>query len=352
MQKEIGFSKRSTNIVKGMAVLILCWHHLFWHNVSVPVDLKTASIMDVLVPVTKVCVALFTMLSGYGIYISFQKSNCSYKKFTFLHLKKLLINYWWIYIPVFILSFWFHREGTPIEIYGMGSNGIKNFLLDFLGLRAIIYSKTLNNTWWYMEAAFCFYLCFPLLYKALKKVPVLLLSFSVLPVLLASVHIFWTGFITTDRELFYLFPFVVGMELARRGSLNLLVKKAEEHKWEFLGYSLLGFVCICVIRTQVSMIVDTFYACSIILIGIGIGVFDNLFVKSLEFFGKHSMNIFLIHSMVYYYFDITKRLLDGINILFIKYLVLLFICLLCSYAVEYIKKCVHRVMEKIKILKQ
>lgn len=347
MQKDNMFSKRNTNIIKGIAILILCWHHLFWHNVIVPVDLKSTPFMDILVPITKVCVALFTMLSGYGICESFQRGKSSYGKFTFLHVKKLLINYWWIYIPVFLLSFCFHRQGTPIQIYGTGIKGLQNFFLDAFGLRAMIYSATLNNTWWYMEAALIFYMLFPLLYKALNKFPALLLGISCLPVLLASVNIFWSGFITTDRELFYLFDFVVGMELSRRGILNRLVTYCRRNQKEFTAYAIVLFGIVCVMRTQVSLIADTLYAFCIIVLGIGIASFEGSVQKALEFLGKHSMNIFLIHSMIYYYFTGTKQFLDTIECSVFKYIVLVCICLCCSMLVEWVKSLCRKKLRRL-----
>lgn len=336
------FSKRNTNIIKGIAVLILCWHHLFWRNIQVPINLETVGIMEVLIPLTKVCVALFTMLSGYGINESYKRSNKSYANFTFLHVKKLLINYWWIYIPVFILSFWLHASGTPIHIYGQGELGIKNFLLDFFGLRAMIYSPTLNNTWWYMEAAIIFYLCFPIFHKVLSRVPEIVIGVSAIPVLLASVNIFWDILITTDRELFYILPFVVGMELSRREILNKMVRYCERNRREFIVSSCFFFVILGVMRTQISLIVDTFYAFSIIAIGIGVASFENIILKVLEFLGRHSMNIFLIHSMVYYYFASGRKLFDSIDMVLLKYVLLIVICLGSSMIIETIKKYVHR----------
>lgn len=336
------FSKRNTNIIKGAAILILCWHHLFWSNVAVPLDLKNTNAMEVLVPLTKVCVALFTMLSGYGINESYKKSNKSYGKFNFVHVKKLLINYWWIYVPVFLLSFWLHTGGTPVQIYGSGGLGIRNFLLDFLGLRALIYSPTLNNTWWYMEAAIIFYLCFPIFHKALNKIPEFVIGISALPVLLASVNIFWDKLITTDRELFYVFPFVVGMELSRREILNKMVRYCERNRREFIVLSCFFLVILGVIRTQISFIADTFYAFSILSVGIGIASFENIILKALEFLGKHSMNIFLIHSMVYYYFTSGRKLFDSIDMVLLKYVLLIVICLGGSMIIETVKKYVRR----------
>ena len=166
--------------------------------------------------------------------------------------------------------------------------------------------------------------------------------------------IFWEGFITTDRELFYMFPFLAGMELSRRGILNKLAaccKQDKKNRREFLTYSIVILLILGVMRTQISLIADTFYAASIIAVGIGIASFENGVVKVLDFLGRHSMNIFLIHSMVYYYFAGSKMLLEHIHGAVIKYAVLIFICLGCSVLVENIKGYVHKIWNQHKILK-
>ena len=57
---------------------------------------------------------------------------------------------------------------------------------------------------------------------------------------------------------------------------------------------------------------------------------------SLEFVGKHSMNIFMFHTFIYYYW-FSEFVYSSRNPLFI-YLLLLSICLFVSVAIEWIKK--------------
>lgn len=37
------FSKEYTLFVKGIAIIILCWHHLYWHEVTLPISVSHTS---------------------------------------------------------------------------------------------------------------------------------------------------------------------------------------------------------------------------------------------------------------------------------------------------------------------
>ena len=72
------FDKRQTNIAKGVAVLLLLWHHLFYNNpksygkfISV-LNINKVPVESVIADLCKVCVAVFLLLSGYGLYRSYQ----------------------------------------------------------------------------------------------------------------------------------------------------------------------------------------------------------------------------------------------------------------------------------------
>ena len=72
-QTGLVFDKRQTNIAKGVAVLLLLWHHLFYNKPEyyerftsifvyqgVPIECRIATFC-------KVCVAIFLVLSGFGL---------------------------------------------------------------------------------------------------------------------------------------------------------------------------------------------------------------------------------------------------------------------------------------------
>lgn len=336
------FSKEYTLFVKGIAIVILCWHHLYWHDVSMPISITNTNFIDLSTTLTKVCVALFTILSGYGINESYNRANDkNYLLFAVKHIKKLLVNYWWVYIPAFILSFWLHSGGTPVHIYNLGGvNGIRNFLFDFLGIRALIYSPTLNNTWWYMEAVLFFYLLFPVFHFCMKKCSGVLLFVSSLPVMLATLGIIWPKLLTTDRELFYIFPFVIGMCLSEYRMLNKSVYWVGVYKKEMLWGSLTAVAAAMILRTQVPMLTDVLYALMVILLAIALkSLHIRPVVQTFELLGKYSMDIFLIHSFIYFYFPVCGNALKRVPNMFLRFFVFLTVCLILSIILEWLKGC-------------
>ncbi len=343
------FSKEYTLFVKGIAIIILCWHHLYWHEVTLPISVSHTSFLDLSITLTKVCVALFTVLSGYGMNESYKREK-NKNDFLFMvkHINKLFICYWWVYIPAFVFSFWLHRSGTPLQIYNLsGSDGIRNFLFDLFGIRALIYSPTLNNTWWYMEAVIFFYMLFPFFQFCMKKCAGFLLFVSGLPVMFATLGIVWSKLLTTDRELFYMFPFIIGMCLSEYGILNRAVRWGNHYKKELLWGAITGLVTAMILRTQIPMLTDVLYALAIILLAIAVKSLNFKIIESVfEYLGKYSMNIFLIHSFVYFYFPLCEEALKKVPNVILRFLIFMVVCLLLAILLEetkgYVKKLYSR----------
>jgi len=57
---DVHFSIGSINSCKGIALLLLLWHHLFYQHSEFGHLTYTLAVLS------KVCVALFVILSGYG----------------------------------------------------------------------------------------------------------------------------------------------------------------------------------------------------------------------------------------------------------------------------------------------
>ena len=345
------FSKKDTVVVKGLAVLLLCLHHLYWRSVTLPVTICRASAGDLLTSWTKVCVALFVIISGYGLTKSFAKSGNSGKEFVFLHIKKLLIGYWWVYIPVFFLSYFFHFMGRPVDIYGgNGLYGTLKLLMDALGVRAFFYTPTLNQTWWYMEAIFVLYLLFPILYKLMKKFPWLPMVLGLIPVLLVAFNIYWNPVSQTEREIYWFFPFAVGMFLAEKDLLNRAKEKLIQKP--FLSLVVIGsgiFLCLYW-RAKMLLLPDTFYGLILILLCIWINCFAPKIINLvLACLGKYSFQIFLIHSFLYYYFPVTANLIGKLPDAFgIRYISFVAISLGCVVVLNHIKSWMEYQSKSIK----
>ena len=328
------FNIEYTFLIKGIAILILLLHHLFYENINLQIG--TFNLSGLVVQLTKVCVTVFTILSGYGMTKSYERSQKKNFEFVAEHIKKLIISYWWVYVPALILSFFIHRLGTPFQIYNSGIQGVKNFFIDVFAVRGVGYTQTLNESWWYMEAIIVFYLSFPFIYKCTKKFPILSMILSAIPIIAYDIfRIFPAQLINPDREIYYLLPFIIGIFMANKKVLDKVVSYCNNHHHLLLVFiSIILIICFQCITIKYRMIGNIFYAISIILFGIGICFYNNSISNGLKILGKNSMNIFLVHSFYHGYFTVFRNIIVNIPTIILKYFTLLFMSLGTSIAIE------------------
>lgn len=93
MKESDIFSKDDTNIVKGIAIIAMIFHHTWKNNPELPIYmLDKPDIITVLAEAAKICVALLTILSGYGLSESYKKiKNRSVKNDIFFFLQHYLV---------------------------------------------------------------------------------------------------------------------------------------------------------------------------------------------------------------------------------------------------------------------
>lgn len=201
-------SIRDTNALKGIALLLLLIHHLFYIDNGMYDDISIAGrgIVQTIGLWSKICVAIFVFLSGYGLTVQAEKIGGvgSLARFYWRRFTKLMLNYWFIwliFVPIGV--FVFHYSFA--EAYG-DNIGIK-FLLDFTGLINAFGLYGYNVTWWFYSCIILLYILFPFLYRLVKKDTML----SVLVVAVATympIPIFRSA-------LPYLLPFLAGMIYCR-----------------------------------------------------------------------------------------------------------------------------------------
>lgn len=139
-KKNLQFTKEDTLIIKGIAICLLLWHHLYYENIE-------RTITYIIAYYGKVCVAIFLILSGYGLMKSFDKYD-STRSFVFNKLKKLYLNYWliWIlFVPVGVILF----NRSFEEVYG--AHTVAKLLIELTGFQTTIFGfYGYNPTWWFM----------------------------------------------------------------------------------------------------------------------------------------------------------------------------------------------------------
>ena len=165
----IDLSTSDTAILKGIALLLLLTHHI-WGGIN------NGRFEDVLIhgePLfrgigahCKVCVAIFVVLSGYGLTKGCLSKGGLPNVFTFfLHrYTKLMINYWliWLlFVPLGIFAF----GRTFPSVYG--DNWLFLSIADFFGVYNLVASNSngYNATWWFYSLIILLYLLFPIFWK-------------------------------------------------------------------------------------------------------------------------------------------------------------------------------------------
>ena len=144
--KNYTFSKVDTSCVKGLAVIMMLWHHLFtfpeklndgitFQNIYI---FKNGQTLEyILGDFGKLCVAIFIMISGYGVYKSFRVTNENYTENIVRRVKNIYIKFWEVFIIFVPIGLILHSE--KITNYKM--DWIKNFFA---------LETNFNGEWWFL----------------------------------------------------------------------------------------------------------------------------------------------------------------------------------------------------------
>ena len=165
------FDKNESKCLKGIAILLLVFHHCFQKTsyfagfTIVFWPFSQSQIVN-LAYIGKICVAIFSFISGYGLWYSLSETKLSKIEWFTQRFIRTFSPYWFVYILSFLITNF--TENMPFTTYFYGTsifNGLESLLLDFLGLANLFGTSTLNRTWWYMSAAFVYILFFAVVYK-------------------------------------------------------------------------------------------------------------------------------------------------------------------------------------------
>lgn len=322
---DFNLSLKDTNVLKGIGLLLLLCHHLFYVQKGLYDDIHLAGDHYLVQEIgiwCKLCVAIFVFLSGYGLTIGTTKTQGikDVKRFYWHRFTKLLMNYWFIwliFVPISVFIF----GRTFSDAYE--SHLIPKFFLDFIGIINCFGWYGYNATWWFYSCIIVLYIAFPFLYKLMEKNLWLLIALAV--------AIFFLPIHQTAGIRIYFPTFIMGMVYCRYNrSLNITPPI-----WLFLLFAVLAVERII---AKDTILFDALLATILIISYKSISL-PNIISKPLEFCGKHSMNIFLFHTFIYYYW-FQDFIYSSRNPIII-YVLLLAICLVISFVLEYIKKIIR-----------
>lgn len=328
---------KDTNILKGVALILLLIHHLFWRNTELYDDINLFSHYNLFQSfgvISKCCVALFVFLSGYGL-------TCKYKEYEFKKKEKLLdfyshrylklfFNYWLIFllfIPVSVLSLGPSLSDT------YGNNFFLRLIMDLFGISGLLNYPFYNTTWWFLSCIIGLYLLYPFLLRLLKKGYFFMLLtgsliMSILPIDYPT-KVVWL----------YMPVFLCG----------IIFEIESFPRFSCLGGAFL-LVMLCGVRlvAYYGMLLDILIAVFIILIYAYIKIPEGI-ENVLCYIGKRSMLIFLFHTFI---FNIWfKEFIFSSRNPLIIFLLLLSFTIVLSEIVILIKKliCFDLVLKQIEL---
>ena len=164
------FTRDDTAWAKGVAILAMVFHHVCPSDCTTPIVLQdNIDYMSIIAATCKVCVPLFTILSGYGLakgYRPDRRIKFYDARYVCAHLVQLYAMYWvvlaWAYVAIWL------RGGSVLSFYGEGRGAVLNLVSDVFGMALITNGPRLVGTW-YITAIVIYYILTPLLIRLVRK---------------------------------------------------------------------------------------------------------------------------------------------------------------------------------------
>ena len=354
------FTKEHTMQMKGIAIIILLFHHCFlnaqrWATVPYeklattkgwgyyPISFAPFSshTIQYLASFSKICVAMFVFMTGYGMWISYesQKKKTTMSNYIKKRMVTLMTGFLIIFVVTEILAI---PTGRFIEVYGHDFRSVVYMIIDALGLAKLLGTPLFCLTWWYMSLAIVLIMIFPFVHSIMEKYQWV--------VVVASIIVPRACGFGQSTDLFrYLLAYTLGMYFAQHDLLARIKEKFMEQnvagKLLSLIVSLIGLAVIIKCRQNAWIgwkyldFWDGFAAMYVIVNSYIYILNGKWIVKGLGFLGKHSMNIFLIHS---FYRDVFfHEFTYSFYYAWLDYIVLMAISLVTSIVLEWFKKLIR-----------
>lgn len=313
-------SKQNTLQIRGGAIIMMVAYHLCGcpeiYNEVHPEWYGS--------PITKalvLCVPIYLFLSVYGLQCG---GAFGFEKL-WKRLRKLYQTFGWVFIP-------FVSVGMFVGYYSLPSS-VSDFLMNFLGL-----TYRYNAEWWF----FCIYLGQLLGFLLLSRLNVRWYYYLFIMILLfvGSRFIlkspidfnFWM-----EMFLIYVNVFMLGAFFSKFDVFKILDDKLPDNKLFILMCGIFGCVLSIIIRAYSPSvgIVELF---SVPLFVWGIKCISDRISEIrcvFSFLGKHSTNLWLIHSFFIFYY--LNYITFACNSFIISFSIVMIQSLVCSLILEYCK---------------
>ena len=334
-------SKTDTAAIKGIAILLMLWHHLFLNTMDYGIFTHSLAV------VFKVCVAIFLFVSGYGLTKKYSQLKKPYFKNTVKFLLRRYVNfflpYWFCFVLMVLVGnlagFSFH------DAYPASRNTLKCFLLDIWGQMG--YDSFLKP-WWFNKMIIQLYLVFPIFFFIIRNKYLSWVGLALIIVVqLYAKNLPGNVFFIVEGGLpaFYL-----GMICAR----FRLVLETNDGKWKplLLITGLLACIGLSVLHLMVvkdpyvAVLIRAVMALCIIVVYKSYG---NKHFTILEFVGKYATIMYLTHIL---FVILIPEVIYGVKYSVLIFIVFVFVCLVAAMIIDALQKWFRYDRLRVGIVKQ
>lgn len=339
MEIDERFDKEKSNVLKGAAILLLLFHHIFLEKERLIVNgvVLRDDLYDKCHPVVvaaRICVWIFVFISAYGLTIKYESGNKSVGQFIAGCWLNLMRQWWIVLIVMSILYQLF--VGNLFDFYG---HSLQLWILDVFEWHDLFGQPRILGSW-YLCLAQLIILFIPLLSKFCRKYGLFSIAiFYVMNLFMGD------GIVSTGGGTYWQYiPTVIGgVAVAQNGYLDKLLQRRDKIWKNTLECVILlaGIVVLSLLRAKMTD-VNNFGGLLVLLIVFMLCILFAKYFKHihgiLRFFGKYSAVIFMTN--VFFYINFPKIIYFTGNPI-ISYLTLIAVTLLCSIAIKYICEKTH-----------
>lgn len=284
-------TRQETNIMKGVAILLMIFYHLFnasENHLYVNTWLGQIALRQNPVP-------FYLILSGYGMY--FVTNRGGQDRHRWSRLLKLYLRYWCItaaFVSISYLTGSFEPDLSPLSI-------LQN---------VTAFSTTYNNVAWFILPYAMLALSAPFLFRAMDRVgilPSLAIAYAVYCGAAYMNRYSWFG-ANVFQYFYLLFPFLLGGVMCKTCLLEMIRNKFQSFD-SHIYWLLLALLVAAryFVGTGAVMAVYAFGFTLLLLLARRPSWLDSM----LQHLGRHSTSMWLIH--IYYVLYLTHDLLYGLG---------------------------------------
>lgn len=358
MKAKKDFKKSNSQALKGIAICLMLFHHSFLsverfmgYNINFYPLSQDRAIRIALF--FKICVSIYAFITGYGLMLSYKQiskkknlTNVDNSKWAVTRVIKTFSGYWIIVVLAMIICQLIDGRTQSLFFNGNIIKGIIDILFNFSGLAYLFGVDLLNGTWWYMSIALLFIISIPILYKLIQKY-----GYLITGLLIITIPRVLSIKFSSESYTAFIFTVFLGMLCADK---NLIVKMANLNIFknnskktnDIIKFVLETILVITLYKVYQKIPLSRFWEINFGLIPmiiimylynyyLELPIIKNIF----EYLGNHSMNIFLIHTLLRAFY--LKDFIMGKEHFLLIFITLLLSSLALSIIIEWFKKVIR-----------